>query len=164
MRRKVRSERGLGLVELLIAMTVLQIAVFALVAALSSGHVALARASKTTTATALASSQLETFRALRHDEITLDTSATDSVYQADAAFAGTRVTTACALEHCMPTRIAPGADGRSYRVDTYIVSEPPITGVFRQVKKVTVVIRDANNPSGGPYVRQTTAFDALTEG
>jgi Tfp pilus assembly protein PilV len=167
MRQRLRSESGIGLVDLLIAMAVLQIAVFALVAALSSGHVALLRAGKITTASALASAQLEAYRALRHDDITLSDAATDATYNADTAFAGTRVTVpaaSCAVPHCEPTRVATGADGRTYRVDTYIVTEVADATVVRQVKKITVVVRDPNNLGGRPFVRQTTAFDALTEG
>jgi Tfp pilus assembly protein PilV len=164
MRRQLWSQRGIGLIELLIAMAVLQIAVFALIAVFSSGHVALQRAGKITTATALAGSQLEMYRALRHDEIALDTAATDATYEADPAFPGTRVVTACGELHCVPSRLATGADGRTYRVDTYIVTEAASSTVLRQVKKVTVVVRDPGNLARKPFVRQSTAFDALTEG
>jgi Tfp pilus assembly protein PilE len=165
MRQRLWSEDGLGLVELLIAMTVLVVAVFALVAALSSGHVALLRAGKITTASALASAQIELYHAVRHDEISLDTSTGDGTYEGDSAFPGDRVTAAgCTVLHCIPSRLANGADGRTYRVDTYIVSENAAGGVARRVKKVTVVVRDPNNLGGRPYVRRSTAFDALLEG
>jgi Tfp pilus assembly protein PilE len=165
MRQRLWSERGIGLIELLIAMTVLQIAVFALIAAFSSGHVTLLRAGKVTTASALASAQIEQYRAVRHDGIRLDSAATtDATYNGDAAFAGTRVLAPCGELRCVPSRLETGADGRTYRVDTYIVSERAASSVLRQVKKVTVVVRDPNNLTGRPFVRQTTAFDALTEG
>jgi Tfp pilus assembly protein PilV len=164
MRQRLWSERGFGLVELLIAMTVLQIAVFALIAALSSGHVTLLRAGKITTASALASSQIEMYHGVRHDEIQLDDAATDATYQGDPAWPGNRVIAPCAEVRCNPSRTTTGADGKSYRVDTYIVSEAATGEVLRQVKKVTVVIRDPNNLAGRPFVRRTTAFDPLTEG
>jgi Tfp pilus assembly protein PilV len=165
MRERLRSEAGFGLTELLIAMTVLLIAVFGLAAALGSAHVTLRRAGTITTASALASAQLEMYRALRHVEITLSTAGTDSIYNGDTAYAGTRVTSVdCTVLYCEPSRTATGADGRPYRVDTYIVSESADGTVTRQVKKVTVVVRDPTSTTGRVWVRQSTAFDALTEG
>ena len=64
---RIRNEEGFGLVELLIAMTVMNIALMAVVAGLTSGSVALARASKVTTAATMADAQMETYRAMTHD-------------------------------------------------------------------------------------------------
>ena len=64
MRRLATSEEGFGLVELLIAMTVMSIAIFALVAGFSSSAGTLNRASKTSTAGALADKQMEAFSAV----------------------------------------------------------------------------------------------------
>ncbi len=85
---RIRSEQGFGLVELLIAMTVMNIALMAIVAALTSGSVAVARAGKITAATTIADAQMETYRALTSKDIGLDTSAfggLDSVYKNDVA-------------------------------------------------------------------------------
>ena len=59
---RVRTEEGFGLVELLVALTILSIGIFALVAGFSSGFGAINRASKTSTAGTLADQQMETFR------------------------------------------------------------------------------------------------------
>ena len=60
--RLAAGEQGFGLIELLIAMTVTVIAIMALVAGLSSGMVALNRASSASTAATLADRQMETYR------------------------------------------------------------------------------------------------------
>ena len=70
---ELHSEEGFGLVELLIAMVVLQVALLAIIGAFGAGAVALGRASKTTTAAAIADQQLELYRAMPYDAIGLDT-------------------------------------------------------------------------------------------
>ncbi len=168
--RRLRSERGLGLVELLIAMTVLNIGLLALIAALSSGMLALRRAGQTSTAATIADSQMELYRAIRYDKIFLDqtsTAATDSTYRNDQAILtgggiGFLVRADCVgvPDYCNPSRTATGADGRSYRVDTYITPYTPPGG--RQVKVVTVVVRDGQNVTGRPLARQVSSFDRST--
>jgi Tfp pilus assembly protein PilV len=69
------SEAGFGLVELLIAMVILQVALLALVGAFGAGSVALGRASKANTAQALANQQMELYRSMTYDPIGLDTAA-----------------------------------------------------------------------------------------
>ena len=54
---------------------------------------------------------------------------------------------------------ATGADGKTYRIDTFIVSTTPTGG--RPVKRVTVVIRDPNNLSIS-FARQVSTFDQST--
>ena len=61
---RVREESGFGLVELLIAMTVMVVGITALVAGMSSGMVAVKRAGDESTAAALADTQMEAYRAL----------------------------------------------------------------------------------------------------
>ena len=61
---RVRDEAGFGLVELLIAMTVMAIGISAIVAGMSSGFIAVNRARDASTAAALADKQMEAYRAL----------------------------------------------------------------------------------------------------
>ncbi len=162
--RRVREQAGFGLVELLIALTVLNIGILAIVAAFNAGIVSLHRASRVSTATALADTQMELYRALEYASIRLDTaaaSAADSVYKGDAAWSSSLVTATCAgvPPECNPSRIVSGADGRQYRVDTYIVPHTPSNG--RPVKRVTVVVRDASSLSS-TFARQASAFDEAT--
>ena len=79
------SEAGFGLVELLIAMVILQIALLAIVGAFGAGSVALGRASRANTAQALANQQLELYRSMTYDPIGLDTAGapTTGMYVAD---------------------------------------------------------------------------------
>jgi Tfp pilus assembly protein PilV len=59
---RLRDERGVGLVELLIALIVLNVGLFATLGAFTSGGLALQRASHVSTASAIADRQMETFR------------------------------------------------------------------------------------------------------
>ena len=65
------SEQGFGLVELLIAMTVLLVGVLAIFSMFESGILALRRASTVTTASALADREMEGYRAITYDMIGL---------------------------------------------------------------------------------------------
>lgn len=87
---RFRNDQGFGLVELLIAMTVMNVGVLAVVAAFTSGALAINRASATTTAAALADAQMEAYRAMEPSDIGLDTSsgtlaALDTTYKSDVA-------------------------------------------------------------------------------
>src|SRR5436190_8561564 len=87
---RVKSEGGFGLIELLIAMVVLNVGLLAIVAAFSSGAVAINRAGKIGTAAALADAQMEQYRTLSYYAIGLDTSGagtatTDARYTSEAA-------------------------------------------------------------------------------
>jgi type II secretory pathway pseudopilin PulG len=91
------SEAGFGLVELLIAMVVLQIALLALVGAFGAGSVALGRASKANTAQALANQQLELYRSMTYDPVGLDTAGapTTGMYVADTSVCPASQTPVC---------------------------------------------------------------------
>ena len=70
---RLRSEGGFGLIELLMAMVLLNIGILAIVASFQSGAVALRRASHISTASALADQQMEGYRALLYAQIGFDT-------------------------------------------------------------------------------------------
>ena len=169
MLRKLRAEGGFGLIELLIAMVILNVGLLAVLAAVVSGQTALRRASRIATASTLADAQMELYRALTYSAIALDTTAvdtTDTTYRNDAALGGTIANDITASGGCLstttqcnPSRVLIGPDRGSYRVDTYIVSRTPSGG--RPVKLVTVVVRDGTNLAR-TYVRQSSSFDAST--
>ena len=62
------------MLELLMAMVMLNVGILAVVAAFSSGNAALYRASRTSTAGALANKQMEAYRGLKYDNIVFVTS------------------------------------------------------------------------------------------
>ncbi len=65
------AEQGFGLIELLISIVILNVGILAIVAAFTSGAVALQRASETSTASVLADKQMELYRAVRYTNIAL---------------------------------------------------------------------------------------------
>ena len=69
LRRLARGHDGFGLIELLIAMSVMTIGVLAIVAGLSSGLIALNTASRTSTAGTVADKQMEAFRDASYSSI-----------------------------------------------------------------------------------------------
>ncbi|HEY7016869.1 MAG TPA: prepilin-type N-terminal cleavage/methylation domain-containing protein [Gaiellaceae bacterium] len=174
MRARLRSQQGFGLIELLIAMVMLNVGILAIVAAFNSGMFALNRASKISTASALADSQMELYRALTYSAIALDSTSlgsVDNTYKCDSALGAScpnstsgEQTTTCSgsplPNECLPSRTATGADRKSYRVDTYITTTTPTNG--RAVKLVTVVVRDGRNLSGRPLARIASTFDQST--
>jgi Tfp pilus assembly protein PilV len=66
---KLRDQKGIGLVELLIALLVLNVGIFATLAAFTSGALALRRASHTSTAAAIADKYMECFRDTSYSNI-----------------------------------------------------------------------------------------------
>jgi type II secretory pathway pseudopilin PulG len=168
--RKLRDERGWGMIELLLALTILNIGLLALVASLNSGIVAVKRASKISTAATLADTQMELYRAIRYSDLALDDNATknftDATYQADPVLGGNvnnsvTTTTGCSgmPNYCNPSRTVLGADRKQYRVDSYITWSTPTSG--RQLKLVTIVVREAQAPFAR-LSRQQSTFDEST--
>ena len=156
--KKLRSQEGFGLLELIISMTMLNIGILAIVAAFNSGAVALKNAGEVSTASVVADKQMELYRALKYTEIALDSASVstangDTNYQCDmanridpaqpcgGANQQTQQLTTCGTmtPQCNPRQTVTGPDQRSYRVDTYVVSQTPPTG--RAVKLVTIVVR-----------------------
>ena len=174
LRDLLRNDCGFGLIELLIAMVVLNVGLLALVASFNSGIVTLQRASRITTGAVLADRQMELYRAISWANVRLETAAAATAdaevtpYRSDASrgYPTAQVTGACSplVPECMPQQTITGPDNRAYRIDTYIVQEVPNQGGSnegRPVKKVTVVVRDANNLAK-VYARQVSTFDQST--
>ncbi len=168
-RARVREQSGFGLIELLMAMTVLNIGILAVVAAFNAGIVSVRRATLTGTATVLADQQIELYRALTWDQIRLESSTIPSgaPYTTDSAYSASQVMGACTgsplPNECTASRTVSGSqspDHHAYRVDTYIVNENP-TSSARTVKRVTVVVRDGVNLNK-VWVRQASTFDCST--
>ncbi len=185
-RVRLRGQEGFGLIELLMAMVMLNIGILAIVASFNSGAVALKRASHVSTASALADQQMEGYRALLYGQIGFDSSlmsGLDNTYKCDSVLGalcpntvtprpaacptsspcaenGTVPTLTCgASNQCLPTRTVSGStspDAYPYRIDSYIIYTTESSG--RQLKKITVVVRDAATPTK-TFARLTSTFD-----
>ena len=162
MRARLRGEQGFALIEMLVAIVVINVGLLAILLALTSGVTTLRRSAETSTASAVADKQLEQYRALAFDAIFLDSAslaASDSTYQADSAYSASQVSQTCSpvVASCSPTQTVTGPDGRSYRVDTYIVCVTPAGGTA--VKQVTVVVRKAGQTATLARVVSTAGVD-----
>ena len=116
---RLREETGLGLIELLISLLVLNLGIFATMGAFTSGAVAIRNASRVSTASALADKNIEAFR--------------DMSYSSASFAVGTT------------TANQTGADGLSYSVTTAITSGSQLTTGYQgstAVKVVTLTIKD----------------------
>jgi Tfp pilus assembly protein PilE len=177
-----RREAGFGLVELVSAMAILSIGLLAIFALFEAGVMTLKRAGTITTAAALADTEMERFRAVKYATLGLpqsdvDAIATSDPYKNDPAWKpisnpanqlnSTVVVAKCPANPCtdaLPIRTVVGADRKSYRVDTYmtwhaVASASGTDG--RNVKLVTIVVRDAATPSK-VWARATSSFDEST--
>ncbi len=177
MRLRLRCERGFGLVELLMAIVMLNIGILAIVMAFDSGMFALKRASRISTATSLADAQMELYRALPYASIALASSSipVTAPYTTDTAYSATQVTGSCGSplpNECNASRTVSNTtnpaspDHKSYRVDTYIVlssatTNPPTPPNGRPVKIVTIVVRDGYKLTA-TLVREVSTFDQST--
>jgi len=257
LRRRARAEVGFGMIELLAAMTVMLIGIFAVFSVFQAGIVQIRRASTITTAAAVADSEMEKFRAIKYDSIGLSNTTVDSVvggsygstytgqsfYKTDSAASTTlsaaitttsqttvpvqatitgfpssgpflvkidseymlintrststwtlyqssdrgllgstaathssgatvywiqRVNVAeCGSSPCtskVPTKTVTGADGRSYKVDTYITWQQITSAgstAGRLVKLVSIVVRDSSSPYR-VWARVSASFDEGT--
>ena len=170
-----RDERGFGLVELLAAMMMLMVGILALFAMFESGIRTLNRASTVTTAGALADREMENMRAIQYASIglpeTLVVAAAAPPYSTDPAYQATVANrvglNACGIAPCttkVPVQTLTGADGKSYRVDTYVTWQTIATvpaGAARAVKLVTIVVRDGADTTK-VWARTASSFDAST--
>ena len=114
---RLRDDRGVGLVELLIALLVLNVGIFATLAAFTSGALALRRASHVSTASAIADQEMETLR--------------DSSYSTIQQLQSAPLT-------IDPWPNAP--DGRAYKVQVQATPFTPSGGT--QIEQVTVTVTD----------------------
>jgi Tfp pilus assembly protein PilV len=168
---KVRgAEGGFGLVELLIAMVILNVGLLAIIASFQAGIVTLSRASRVTTAAVLADQQMELYRAITYDSIRLAGATIPGAppYTTDPAYTCAGCSTQITLpdcsgpsypDECNASRTVTGADNKSYLMNIYIRQTAPTGG--RTVKQVTIVVRDALNQSR-VFVRQASSFDQST--
>lgn len=180
-RSRARPQAGFGMIELICAMVVLSVGILAVFAMFHSGFMQVSRASKVTTAAALADTEMEGYRAITYATIGLTSSAVgaaDSTYLNSSGGAylaisspvnqvnSTVVVAGCPATPCtssVPTKTVTGADNRSYRVDTYmtwaaITNSSGVSG--RNVKLITIIVRDS--ATSRIYARVASSFDEST--
>lgn len=165
--KRLTSESGQGLLELVIAMSFIAVASGALLSMMVAGAVSLNRQGQQGTALTLAERQLELYRTLSYPNIRLNKASIDAIAGTDPymtanasdatippGISSGQVTDAapgvpCSTPlppECQPTQVVIGPDHRTYRVDTYITSLTPMSGasiIGRPIKQVTVVVRDS---------------------
>jgi type II secretory pathway pseudopilin PulG len=168
-----KREDAQGLVELIVALTILAVGIGSLLTLLTSSALSLQRSDQKGTALVLAEKQLELYRGMSYKDIRLDQHSLDTlsgvdptgIYMAASSVpnssipSGTgqltdtapgNVTTPCDDSNpppeCLPVQIVSGPDHRSYRIDTYIHSGPPTSG-GDDVATVYVVVRNGATPS-----------------
>lgn len=164
-----RDERGFGLVELLIALTIINVAIFAMYAVFNAGSFSILRASRASTASALGEKQLELYRALVWSNIGLQSLAlvlTDATHTGDSEWVSLASQTSVAsciasvAPECQPTQTVTGPDQVSYRLDTYVRTVTPAAN-GRAVQRVVVTVRKADTLTK-VLARQITTFDQST--
>jgi type II secretory pathway pseudopilin PulG len=166
---------------LLIAMTLLSVAIGALVAVFAASAVSLRRAGARGTALTLADKQMEVYRAIAFTGVRIDGSlipttgtyvtanATDSTIppSTSQALAGQDGDATCpsttAPAACFPVQTVTGPDNRQYRIDTYVhyvnndatlsIRAP---GPGLTLKRVAVVVRSGT--TGTILARESSAF------
>jgi type II secretory pathway pseudopilin PulG len=184
--RGARGQEGFGLIELLIAMVILNVGILAIVAAFNSGIVSLARSSHISTATALADQQMELYRALTYGCIYLSSGTipgsgryvtagtADGYYSASQITAPqpsgtgscvTPDTTATNAQRLVRGHVGATAspDGHAYEIDTYITACAVGTCApagARAELLVSVAVRDTN--TGQTWAREQSKFDQST--
>lgn len=170
MRRIVRDERGQGLMELVIAIAIINVAIMAMFAMFQAGALSILRASRTSNGALVAEKQAELYRAMLYRDIQLNDSlvtsaASDAVHIAASEWGSSSAqvkSSSCSnsLAECKPIQSSvTGPDGRAYQVDTYIQVVTPSSG--RAGKQVTVVVRLSSDPSR-VLAKLTSNYDLAT--
>lgn len=119
---RARSEGGFGMIEMVLALAILNVGIFAVLGAFSSSYAALNRTRTISSASVLVDQQMERFRALSYQSICLSTIATGSSYTVNTP-EGTAVPTCSTSDPALvAVRLSvTGPDNKLYRVDTYVV-------------------------------------------
>ena len=170
MNAALRKDDGFGLIELVIAMAVMNVVVLSLFAAFHAGAFSLQRANRISTAETVADRQMELYRAHLYDSVGLHAGllgTVDATHTGDTAWNGGAQLSAAsctgALEECQPVQgSVAGPDNRTYRIDSYVRLLPAGSGPTggREVKEVTVVVREAGDAK--VLARLSSTFDRAT--
>jgi Tfp pilus assembly protein PilV len=139
LRAKLRNEDGVGLIELLIALLVLNVGIFATLGAFASAATTIRRASHISTAAAVADRYMECFH--------------------NTAYAS--IQWPLTSGSCTATSVT-GPDGRTYTLSATVTSGSQGTGGSTQVKQVALQVTDPAD-SNRILVRSTSTFSRCTQ-
>ena len=148
--RRLSRNDGQGLIELIVALTILAVGIGGVVTVLTGSALSLQRSDQKGTALTLAETQIELYRNLPYKEVRLSdaswssaplTNSADPYFTANAsepdvpsgaksgevtdAAAGMTACAATPPPECQPVRTVTGPDHRLYRIDTYITDVTP---------------------------------------
>lgn len=164
----VRDEHGFGMVELLAAMTILSVALLALMASYDGAFLAFHNSTKTSAAANIADNQLELVDTLSYAQIGLDQSTYASVEASNATYTSdesdvvgsstVHTISGCGTTaNCLPVQTVTGSDGKAYTLETFVYDVA--NGASWSERTITAIVRDPNE-SGSPIVaEETTAVD-----
>ena len=136
---RLRAEDGLGLVELLIALLVLNVGIFATLSAFTSAATTIRRASHVSTAAAVADRYMECFR--------------DTGYSS--------IAWPMATGPCTATSVT-GPDGRTYNLSATVSTGTQGGTGSTQVKQVTLQVTDPGD-NNRILVTSTSTFSRCTQ-
>lgn len=148
---RLRSEHGMTLIELLIAMLVMTIGIFAIVAGLASGILTIERGAKSTYAGAIADKQLEAERQAGYASLTVgpQTSSTTVASDGGTDWIGTTISWTC------PTgSLSPNTPTTPSPVPTCTSGTP----ASRPVKLVEIEVRNTTS-AGKLLFNESSTFD-----
>jgi type II secretory pathway pseudopilin PulG len=179
--RRAADDGGFGMVEMLIALTILTVAIASLMTVFTASALSLRRAGQKGTALVLADTQMELYRTKGFTNVRIDgtliptTGTYVTAHTSDStippstgqALAGQNGDDTCSTTNepsdCLPVQTVTGPDKRTYRVDTYVnyvnndstlSIRTPASGLT--LKRVTVVVRDGS--TGTIIAREQSAF------
>ena len=150
MLRRLKSQSGMTLIEVLVAMVVMAFGVMALVAAFVSGLVAIQRGTKVTTAGTLADKQMEIYRQMAFPSIPPGVQSAVTSYGPSGGTFWLQATISW-------TCIVGAPHTTTGSMPTCDTSPTP----SRPVKMVSIDVRDTNS-SGKRLTNETSTFDSST--
>jgi type II secretory pathway pseudopilin PulG len=167
---RLRREDGFMMMELLMAITIMAIALTALVAVFSSGITSMGGSSQRTTATLLADAQMETYRTMVYRDIGVDldeatVGALDSTYTSDSACANPATGDTCAANGVQNTETEPTGTPTTHVACSTLDTWYPTTWPCVPSRPVSSTSTPAS-PDGRLYRVDTYAFlaPAITTG
>lgn len=154
------------MVEMLMACTMLVIALMAMIGVFSSGIITVREAGQRSTALALADAQMETYRAMTSRDIGIDLSTTtvnalDSTYKNDSACANGSLTCAANGVSSVETGPTGGSPDTCTSINTWYADTKPCTESRSVTSSTTPSSPDGHSYRVDTYIVQVAATSSL---